>query len=417
MFVQNGLPSFHKPFLPVHKSTGGIFMTGPAHTLDLSIFTRLSEARPAWQQLKAASHGNPYQSPQWLETWQTTLGKTLGVEPRIVVGRKDGRAVVILPLGLEKTSGLSTLVFLGHQHGNQNTGYWDPGFYRSVSEEEIRAMLTEVCNRAGADLLRLENMPETWQGRRHPLVLAGSSGSPSPVFARALPPDFDTLFQETHSKSSRKNLLRKERNLQAAGDYRIVRAESRSDRERGLAAFLQQREYRAGAAGIPNAFSSPQARDFLAGLLGLGPETGDAAGLMDLWYLEAGGVIRSTYLCIEDDETLYAYSNSIAHDDMMANSPGLVLIRSIIAHACASPHLQTLDLGLGEERYKTDWAEPVALMDSLLAVTSKGRAGLLLAAGRLRLKAAVRNSDLLWPLVRRIRKWKAGMDAPNRRAN
>lgn len=390
-------------------------MSAPASPLDLSVCTRISEAQPAWQQLKAVPHSNPYQSPRWLDTWMETLGSSPEAAPVIAVVKKDGRAVAVLPFGLEQAKGVKSLVFLGHQHGNQNTGSWDPDFYRSVTEKEILALLTEICGRAGADLLRLANVPETWHGRRHPLVLESAVRSPSPVFARALPPDFETLFRETHSKSSRKNLLRKERNLQAAGDYRVVRAENRTDRERGLAAFLQQRAIRAGAAGIPNAFAAPQAQAFLARLLGLRPEGGEEAGQMDLWYLETGGAIRSTYLCVEDGGTLYAYSNSIAHDDMLANSPGLVLIKSIIAYACAAPHLQVLDLGLGEERYKTDWAEPVALKDSLLALTLKGRAGLQLEAGRLRLKAAVRSSGLLWPLIRRIRKWKAGLGASDRR--
>jgi len=389
-------------------------MSAPGNRLDLSICTRLSEAQPAWQQLKAVLHSNPYQSPRWLESWMETLGPSLGASPVVAVIRKDGRPVAVLPFGLEKAHGLMSLVFLGDQHGNQNTGCWDPEFYRSVTESEILVLLTEICSRAGADLVRLANVPETWHGRRHPLVLESAVQSPSPVFARALPPDFETLFHETHSKSSRKNLLRKERNLQAAGDYRVVRAESQADRERGLAAFLQQRAIRAGAAGIPNAFAAPQAQTFLARLLGLGPGSDGEAGQMELWYLETGGAIRATYLCVEDGGTLYAYSNSIAHDDMLANSPGLVLIKTIIAHACAAPHLQVLDLGLGEERYKTDWAVPVALKDSLLALTLKGRAGLHLETGRLRLKAAVRNSDLLWPLVRRIRKWKAGLGLSDR---
>ncbi|MHA7773374.1 GNAT family N-acetyltransferase [Roseibium sp. M-1] len=394
-------------------------MTGSACQLDLSIITRLSEARAAWQQLKAVPYSNPYQSPQWLETWQTTLGLSIGVEPVVAVGSKNGAPVVILPLGIERTRGLKTLVFLGHQSGNQNTGCWDPEFYSAVTAEDILAFLTRICARTGADLLKLVNVPATWHGRPHPLVLGKATASPSPVFARALPPDFDTLFQETHSKSSRKNLLRKERNLQAAGGYRIARAETREDRKQGLAAFLQQRAFRSRAAGIPNAFATPEAEDFLAGVLGLASgkdgNTGLTSPIMDLWFLETGGAIRATYLCLEDGGTLYAYSNSIAHDDMLANSPGLVLIKSIIAHACAAPHLAVLDLGLGEERYKTDWAEPVPLKDSLLAITLKGRVGLYLEAGRLRLKAAVRKSSLLWPLVRRLRKWKAGLGAPANR--
>lgn len=385
-------------------------MTLPGPDLQLSIFTRLSEARPDWQQLKAALCDIPYQSPDWLEAWLDTLGRQLEVSPLIAVGRVDGRAVVLLPLALEKSLGVTTLSFLGHQHGNQNTGVWDPDFYARANPEQILDFLRRIGLQSGADLLKLENVPQAWCGRAHPLVLTSATPSPSLVFRRPLPPDFEEAFRQGHSKSARKNLLRKERNLGSAGNFRVSKATTPAEISRGLAAFLEQRARRAAEAGIPNVFDQEAGRAFLARLLGLDP--GDAPSkpaLMSLWVLEAGGALRATYLCIDHGGTRYAYTNSIAHDDMLQNSPGLVLIKEIIAQACADPDLRHLDLGLGEERYKTAWANPVPLSDSRMAFSPKG--SLTLRADRLRrqAKSAVRNSAWLWPLVRRLRKWKAGL--------
>lgn len=381
--------------------------------LELSIFTRLSEALTDWQQLTDVLHSNPYQSRSWLRSWFETIGRDLNCTPEIVVGRRDGQTVFILPLQLERSAGTSTLTFLGHQNGNQNTGLWDADFYRHVTAAEMKDQLLSVCKQTGADLLKLENVPETWHGRSHPLVFEGAAPSPSPVFARSLPADFGQLFNETHSKSARKNLLRKERHLQSAGGYSVAKAVDKADKQRAFDAFLQQRAVRAKAAGIPNVFSQAPAREFLSGVLGLGEsEDTQVRDLhpLELWYLEAGGLIRATYLCAEHGKTLYAYSNSVAHDDMLPNSPGLVLIKEIIERACAAPDISVLDLGLGEERYKTNWAEPVQLMDSLVAITWKGALRLRLEAGRLKAKTHVRNSATLWPLIRRFRKWKAGID-------
>ncbi|ASP32250.1 GNAT family N-acetyltransferase [Labrenzia sp. VG12] len=380
-------------------------MTRAASDIELAIFTRLSEADADWQQLKDAGLGNPYQSLDWLRAWTETLGRQLKVEPILVAGRRQDQTQLILPLGLEHTAGIKTLTFLGHQHGNQNTGIWDRAFYDSVDASGMHSLLRKVCAKVGADLLKLENVPMTWHGRTHPLVFDGAAPSPSPIFTRRLGDDFDALFRDTHSKSSRKNLLRKERHLQAAGDFRIEKAAERQEIERCLAIFLEQRELRARESGVPNAFATPAARSFLARQLGLD----DAMpASLDLWYLETGGAIRATYLCAEQDDTIYAYSNSIAHDDMLPNSPGLVLIKEIIARACADDQLQVLDLGLGEERYKTSWAEPVPLADSLLAVTAKGALKQKIVATALKAKTMIRNSDILWPAVKRLRKWKAG---------
>jgi CelD/BcsL family acetyltransferase involved in cellulose biosynthesis len=405
MSAQERLPDFQAPPTADPGSAGGVAQRGLGDRPTLSIFTSLSEARADWQQLTAAAYGTPYQSQNWLEAWCAAFREPLSVEPVIAVGRLGDRPVVLLPLQMERSAGVSALTFLGHQHGNQNTGIWDGPFYEAVPAAEIASFLRAICERTGADLLKLQNVPRHWHGREHPLVEPGAPASPSPVFTCTLGNDFDKLFAARFSKSSRKNLLRKQRHLEAAGGFRVVRAKESADIARGLEAFLEQRALRAAEAGIPNAFADEKARAFLARLLGLQ----DSGGVMDLWYLETGGKIRSTYLCAEQAGTLYTYSNSIAHDDMLSHSPGLVLIKEIIARACAAPDLSELDLGLGEERYKTSWAGPLPLADSLVALTFKGRLRLGLDSAFLKTKATIRNSSLLWPMVRRLRKLKAGL--------
>jgi len=380
-------------------------MTGAASPLQITVFRQPSEAEADWRHFQEEGFLNPYQSYDWVSAWYDTLGKAQGIEALIAVVRKEGKAVALLPMGLESSAGIRTLAFLGHQNGNQNTGCWDADFYARASSEEMRDLLVRLSREASADLLVLHNVPETWYGRPHPFVLKGAVTSPSPVFMRALPSDFATLFAQTHSKSSRKKLLRKQRLLREAGDYRAAKAQTRQEISDGLAAFLEQRAKRAAKAGIPNAFSTPVARDFLSRLLASDAED----RLVDVWFLETGGAIRSTYLCIEYAGTIYSYSNSISHDDMEANSPGRILFMEIMNHACADKNLTMLDFGLGEEPYKTSWADPVPLKDSLLAVTWKGSLQKDLARLRTRVKSAVRNSTFLWPLVRRLRKWKAGL--------
>ena len=379
-------------------------LTPDAATLDITIHSDFREAAADWQQLANSGFCTPYQSSGWLEAWSRTLGAERDVQPVIVVGRLKGKTVVVLPLGLKRTAGTVTLSFLGHDHGNQNTGVWDPRFYADVSEEQIARVLKDVCKEWHADMLILQNVPENWQGRQHPLVLSEATPSPSPVFVRNLPADFDTLFRDTHSKSSRKNLLRKQRHLQSADGYRTVKAETEQQIRRAFEAFVDQRSRRAQEAGIPNVFSSRTAQRFLELVLGLDTST-ETPATLDLWYLEVGGKIRSTYLCARHGGTVYAYSNSVAHDELLPNSPGLVLIKEIIEQSCADDGISALDLGLGEERYKTSWAEPVLLMDSCLALTFKGTVRKNTETLRLRAKSAVRNSEILWPIVKRLRKW------------
>lgn len=376
-------------------------------SLEVSVFSDFRDIEEDWRRLNAAGYGNPFQSHGWLRAWSETVGRGKSIEPVIAAGRLNGKSVLILPLAVQRQSGAATVSFLGHQNGNQNTGIWDPGFYANVTTQQIRDFLMQICRTLRADLLILQNVPESWQGRPHPLVLDEAETSPSPIFVRDLPSDFDVLFKETHSKSSRKNLSRKQRNLQSIEGYSVVKAETEQDIRRGFDAFLWQRATRAQEAGIPNVFSTPAAGQFLEKLLGLG-EGSEVERILDLWFLEAGGKIRSTYLCARHHETIFAYSNSIAHDELLPNSPGLVLIKEIIERACSAPDIVTLDLGLGEERYKASWAAPETLKDSHFAASFMGRCQKNIAVLRLNAKSAIRNSNVLWPLVRRMRKWTSG---------
>ena len=377
-------------------------MNSDKDDIRLKLFHRLGEAEEAWRKLGTESLGTPYQSYAWLSSWQETIGRKQGLETLTAILQRQDEALLILPFAVQRKNGLRRLSFLAHQNGNQNTGLWNRPFYQSVDSGFISQILKDICQQSRADLLTLHNVPENWFGRPHPLVLKKALPSPSPIFTRQLPADFDQLFRETHSKSSRKNLARKQRHLQSVEGYRVVKAMTPQDLERGFQAFLAQRATRARETGIPNVFSNAEARDFLAAVVGVtrADDRADPAPL-NLWYLEADGKIRATYLCAEGGHTIYAYSNSVAHDELLPNSPGLVLIREIIEYACGSCDLERLDLGLGEERYKTAWAEAASLRDSRLAVTTRGRIAERLDGGGTKLKAAIRNSEPLWAMVKK----------------
>ena len=351
----------------------------------------------------------PYEALSWLAAWADTVGRTANFETFAAIITSGGKPGLVLPLAKRKTRGMTTLTFAGFGMGNQNTGLWDADFYQSVTPARGQAVLEEICRKSGADRICLRNVPETWEGRRHPFTENGSTASPSPVFRGFLERDFDALFRRTHSKSARKNLARKERHLKAIEGYKVVKASAQEQLERGLDAFLTQRADRARSSGVPNAFHDPDHRRFLERLLGItGLDPDPFRPALDLWYLEASGTIRATYLVSAMDTCLFGYANSIAEDELMPHSPGLVLLKSIIEQACEDG-LEELDLGLGDERYKHGWTSPVPLSDCHVAVTWKGRLASGIDRNKQRLKAAVRRSSKAWMVVRYLRKLKGRM--------
>jgi CelD/BcsL family acetyltransferase involved in cellulose biosynthesis len=377
---------------------------------DLQLTEDLKELASEWTQLESAGIGNPYHGFLWCKAFQNTLGTADRSRPLIALLRAAGRPVLLLPFSLFTHNGIKVLAFLGARFGNQNTGLWDKAFYEAVGPETIRSVLDRVCQDSSADCIDLQNVPCHWNGRPHPLVLDNAQLSPNPLYRGSVTDTFEDVFKALHSKSARKNLTRKQRHLQEAGNYEIRVCQQPAEIEAGLEAFLEQREARAQITGIPNAFSDPEAKAFLrqatqSTALPVTPDTTSAP--LKIWTLSVSGQIRATYLCGRDKGTLHAYSNSVAHDEFLKNSPGLVLIREIIEKICADPDTKTLDLGIGEEHYKTSWTRPEPMCDSRYARTAKGKIYSAVQTAKTRLKSRIRNSDRLWTMVKKLRQMRA----------
>lgn len=379
-----------------------------AAPLSVTLTESFEEISQEWLHLMRAGHAIPYHGLAWCQAWRTTLCQEDGSVPMMALVKDGDTPLMLLPLTLKTRFGVRVLRFLGASIGNQNTGLWDKDFYETVKTGTVRSLLNRICDEARADCLVLQNVPREWHGRAHPLVLETAQQSANAIYLSPVAGPFQELFSKTHSKSSRKNLTRKQRHLQDAGGYQVSICSQRDDIEAGLDAYLCQRETRARITGIPNAFSSPLAHSFLRRAVGLDqPPPAGGTAAMSIWTLSVAGAIRATYLCARQGSTLYAYSNSVSHDELLNNSPGLVLIREIIEQLCADPGIAIFDLGLGEERYKTSWSSPESLSDNRLAVTFMGQLYSKVQAAKLRLKAAIRNSSQIWPLVRKLRKLRA----------
>jgi CelD/BcsL family acetyltransferase involved in cellulose biosynthesis len=381
-----------------------------AGRFEIVLHRTLSAAEAEWRSLEKDAGGLPYQEFGWIEAWQATIGQDLGVEPVLVIARENGRFAFALPLGLEKRPACTVLTILGQTSNNQNIGLWSPDCYQTLTgSSEIEKTLTAVCGHVGADLVHLANIPVNWHGKTPPLLLKHRVQSPSPVYIGTVGDDFEALFQQSFGKRSGKTLLRKQRKLEAAGDFRILRARTKDDIRRGLNAFIEQRIAREKQSGIPSGCTTPEKQQFLASLVGLGPKGSFRADKppMDVWILEAGGAIRAAYLALWNRDRMISYSTSISQDQLTAQSPGIVLLKGIIEAACQDPAIRVLDLGLGDEFYKHAWSEPQEVNDCFLAVSPRGWLALTLIETRQGLKTLIRNSPALWKMIRKLRQFRS----------
>ncbi|WP_150523494.1 GNAT family N-acetyltransferase [Roseibium sediminis] len=353
-----------------------------------------------WGALSGDALLSPYQSVGWCLSYTAAARKSKVPECRIAVILQEGTVVGLLPFQLTRRMGIRELSFLGADKGNQNTGVWAKNFYQEMTGETAQRLLADIAQHTGANLISLQNIPDTWHERQHPLLLETATQSPSMIFVGEVTDDFDAFFKATQSKATRKKLQRKKRALEEAGGYRVRLGSTPSETNAILDIFLDQRARRESLTGIPNAFSDEASQEFLKTLASI-----DQEGLtFQAWALDVADEPRATYLCLRQGDTLFGYANSLAHDEFFPQSPGIVLLMEIIRYACADPAIRFLDLGLGDERYKHGWTEPASLSDCYLAVSAKGKAVAALDRAKTRLKTRVRNSPTLWSGIRKARR-------------
>ncbi len=379
-------------------------LPAPASSPDITILQNLGDARSPWLRLQASGIYGHYQRFDWLEAWHVHLGSALGVRPLIIICEDAAGPAMILPLALNRRGGTTVLEWMGWQHGNQNTGLWRADAYAAADPVELSRLLVRTAREAGASLVDLRNIPASWEGRPHPLAQSGTPAKDA-VFRGTVSEPFAALRMRLQSKDSRKKEARKQKALEALPGYRIRTLDRAAEIEAGLDTLIAQRQERARQTGIPSGFSAPGQRAFLRKLLLEG--AGSPCPALQIQVLEAEGDVLAAYLSGRSGTTCYAYANSIGVGSHSQFSPGIVLLSSLIEACCEDQAIRTLDLGLGDERYKHTWTRPEPLRDLALAVEMRGHLIRLLLTARRTLLRGLRQTPALWTGVRTVRRFAA----------
>lgn len=372
--------------------------------LTLRVVETLAEATPLWTAFERQATPALSQAHDWLIPWYTHVGNRLGHRPLIVIGMRDTSPVFLWPLARVDGPLGMTLEWLGAANGNQMPGLWCRDSLNDLPAQAVASALNEVARTAGADQVRLVNVPAMLDGVPHPLAGLPHRPSVSAVHVGPLDQPYEALLRNRHDRDARRKLDKKAKGLARLGPVSLVEPVSPDEIRALLDVFTAQRDARARTSGIPNVFADAGLNTALfAALCG----TGARPPVLQIVGLEVAGVIRATYITGRSGNRLCGYANSIAQDDSLPFSPGVQLLTLLIRSAAEDPDLTLLDLGLGDERYKHAWTDPEPLVDIGFARSARGHLALQSATLLAALKRRVRASRHLWPLYRRLRKWAA----------
>ena len=348
----------------------------------------------------------PYQSPAWLLPWLDTVGMSLHIDPFLVVAHDDlGRAVALLPLGMQRQGSLRVASFLGAKDSNFNMGLFRPGV--EWSRNDLRDLLRSAAAAGGMpiDMFAFRNQPRAWQSHANPLLALAGQPSPSFAYKADLVGDPEAFLKTNLSRDTRKKLRQKMNRLRALGPVTVLEARSPQETSEILDAFMAQRAERNRAAGIP-ADDLPILRRFLDRTVG-------DSGPVTFMGLRCGPRIVATLGGLRHNGRFSGMLTSFTADsDVARTSPGELLLAEVMSQHCAAG-FATFDLGIGEARYKETYCpETEELFDTLFALTPRGH---LFARGerlRLTLKRAIKQSKWAWPLVQRLRRLRAVKAGP-----
>lgn len=369
----------------------------------VEIVRDMAAVEPIWRRLqREGAVASPYQSFDLLAAWQKEVGTQAGVTPFIVIGfDAGGQPVFLFPLGLTRKGPLNVAGFLGDKHVNFNFGIWRRDVAASLTADDVGAVVTEIANHGGADVLALLRQPRAWEGVANPLALLPHQPSPSESLRLTLTAPGDTLIKQVLSSSMRGRMRTKERRLQRLPGYRYLCANTAADVDRLLEAFFPMKAAHMAAQALPNIFAEPGNEAFLRWCCHRGLDSGNP--LIDIHALEGGGELLALFAGIGDGRRFSGMFNTYTLSDNARQSPGLVLLIHMIS-ALADRGLQSFDLGVGEAHYKTFFCkEPEPLFDSFLPLTPLGRLAAIGARAGSHAKRQIKQSRALWSFAQAFR--------------
>jgi CelD/BcsL family acetyltransferase involved in cellulose biosynthesis len=299
-------------------------------------------ATPSWRRL-ASYVDHPFAQPEWFQTWSDAFAE--GIDQLVVVVRRDGADVAILPLCARQRD--RTLMWMG---GADLTDYLGPICAPAIAGEVAGAMARFlVDNRELWKQLDLRFLaPGSRFGYELARALQGAGLEATldydGVTCRLALPSAWSAYLSGLSKKDRHELRRKRRRYEAVtGAAPRIRRSMAATAERDVARFVALHRR---SKGRKAAFMGPAVAAFFRDLA----ERYLELGMLDLEFLELEGEPIAATMSFTKGGRKFLYN--MAYDpNAAALSPGVVMLSELICRGIDS-RLTVLDLLRGDEGYK-----------------------------------------------------------------
>ncbi|PSH67874.1 GNAT family N-acetyltransferase [Phyllobacterium brassicacearum] len=354
------------------------------------------EGGAAWNGLGDDSLSGPSQTADWFSHWHSNANADCLVAALYAVDKP----VFILPLEVVKKGPVRVAIYAGGPHANCNF----PALSRTqkFGRNELANLFDDLHKvRPDIDLVWLSRQLDELGGAKNPLLQLPARENANVSLAITLDRNFDTVLGRNNAKRKRKNHRQHTRRFEEAGGYRIVTATTVSETEAMLSNYFVWKADRVAKAGIKNTYEPAGIKGFFHQLFAA--ETHAAAPRFQLKALEVAGTYRAVLGKSHAKGQTFIDFIGIADDELASASPGEFLFFEDIQDSC-NTDLSIYSFGIGDEPYKRSWCDiEIPTYDTNISLTTKGRMYAGYLAGRERLVQKVKQNDVVWARVKKVR--------------
>ena len=316
---------------------------------EIETWSDIEPIRSRWEAIEVSGVSTPFQSYAWISALLQTVGRSFDVELHVVIvkDRRTGEDLMLLPLVRRRARLLRFLEIPDFSVSDYNSSI----IGRSIVLDKVRvAEVWDAAMRAlpPSDVLYLQKIPQILSDVANPLVgLKGFREECYSSWQLALPENLTELEQKTLSSATRRQIRRRTRQLEEAGDLSYVVPDTEAERLALFAVLREQRQSRFVALGRNNVLASPAHSQFYDLILqsGFDPEVLTVHGL------KVGDETIATAFGLYWQKRFYLLMSTMASGNWLELSPGIVMIWKLIAHMHARG-CRTFDFTIGDEPYK-----------------------------------------------------------------
>jgi CelD/BcsL family acetyltransferase involved in cellulose biosynthesis len=385
------------PLAPANSMTAASRRTA-ALAIQLTVHENLAAAEATWRAFEAEADCTAFQTFDWHDAWQQTIGDRNRARPAIVEGRNGGRLLFIMPLAVEHGMLARRLVWHASDLCDYNQPLLAPDFFERVPARRFVALWDEIGAAIRSrhslryDVVILEGMPESIGEHDNPFRQLRVTPHSSSAYMMRIAGDWETFYRDKRSSATRRHDRSKRKRLAESGGVSFMTAATACDAEITLDAFFAQKAASFATRGVPNFLARPGTRDFYRAVA----SDSSLSGVVHVSRLQVGALSAAANLGMVFRSRYYHILASYDGGPISRFGPGTAHLHALIDYALQRGCTE-FDFTVGDEPYKRDWCDQVTrLYDFRAAQTLRGRAVVTVARIASRLKRRVKHSPLLW---------------------